>query len=69
MNVGFWAPKGMASLDLVNLLNCDGMRGEGRTRRGGVNEVGPAPCCCLGIGVPGVQLHLLLLVEGDLHAV
>ena len=61
----------MAFLDLVNLLNCDGKRGEGRIRRGGVKEVAPAPCRHLGLqlGVAGVQLHLLLLVEGDLHAV
>ena len=38
MNVGFWAPKGTASLDLVNLSYCDGMLGEGRIRRGGVKE-------------------------------
>ena len=48
VDVGFWAPKGMASLDLVNLPNCDGMRGEGRIRRGGVKKVAPAPCRCLG---------------------
>ena len=35
---GFWAPKGTASLDLVNLSYCDGMQGEGRIRRGGVKE-------------------------------
>ena len=69
MNVGFWAPKGMASLDLENLSNCDGMRGEGRIRRGGVKEVAPAPCCCLGFGVPGVLQHLLLLGGDGLHAV
>ena len=69
MDVGFWAPKGMVSLDLVNLLNCDGMRGKGRIRRGGVKEVAPAPCRCLGFGVPGVLQHLLLLGGDGLHAV
>ena len=43
--------------------------GEGRIRRGGVKEVAPAPCRCLGFGVPGVLQHLLLLGGDGLHAV
>ena len=56
VNVGFWAPKGMASLDLANLSNCDGMQGEGRTRRGGEKLVGWSLWTCSML-LPGFNME------------